>query len=37
VILAWGKPQVDAKTTRLEGHSFAVVKSTSTGMPPVDN
>jgi len=37
VVLAWGEPIVDAKTTRLEGHSFAVVKSLSTGSKPVDN
>jgi maltooligosyltrehalose trehalohydrolase len=33
VVLAWGEPKVDAETTRLDGHSFAVlriVKSLST-------
>ena len=26
VVLAWGEPTVDAKTMRLEGHSFAVLR-----------
>jgi maltooligosyltrehalose trehalohydrolase len=30
VVLAWTKPTVDAKSMRLDGHSFAVVKSLST-------
>jgi maltooligosyltrehalose trehalohydrolase len=30
-VLAWGNPTVDAGTTRLEGHSFVIVKSPSTG------
>jgi maltooligosyltrehalose trehalohydrolase len=29
VVLAWGAPTVDAKTTRLEGHSFAVLRQGS--------
>jgi maltooligosyltrehalose trehalohydrolase len=29
VLLAWGTPTVNAKSTRIEGHSFAVVKSRS--------
>jgi maltooligosyltrehalose trehalohydrolase len=29
VVLAWDEPKVDAKTTRLEGHSFAVVRRVS--------
>ncbi|KUH87580.1 MULTISPECIES: malto-oligosyltrehalose trehalohydrolase [unclassified Mycobacterium] len=30
VVLAWGDPAVEAESTRLEGHSFAVVKSSPT-------
>jgi maltooligosyltrehalose trehalohydrolase len=26
VVLAWGDPGVGAKTTRLEGHSFVVLR-----------
>jgi maltooligosyltrehalose trehalohydrolase len=26
VVLAWGEPKVDDKATRLEGHSFAVLR-----------
>ncbi|MCV7279432.1 malto-oligosyltrehalose trehalohydrolase [Mycolicibacterium flavescens] len=37
VVLAWGEPVVSAESTRLEGHSFAVVKSSSTTGRPVDN
>jgi maltooligosyltrehalose trehalohydrolase len=37
VVMAWSYPTVAAKSTRLEGHSFAVVKSESTGKGPVDN
>jgi len=40
VVLAWGEPKVDAKATRLTGHSFAIlrtVKSPSTAKLPVDN
>jgi maltooligosyltrehalose trehalohydrolase len=29
VVLAWGAPKVDAKTMRLEGHSFAVLRRVS--------
>jgi maltooligosyltrehalose trehalohydrolase len=29
VVLAWGEPKIDAKTTRLEGHSFAIVRLVS--------
>jgi maltooligosyltrehalose trehalohydrolase len=36
-VLAWGEPTVAAKSTRLEGRSFAVVKSLSTGTGPADN
>jgi maltooligosyltrehalose trehalohydrolase len=27
--LTWGEPKVDAETTRLEGHSFAVLRRVS--------
>jgi maltooligosyltrehalose trehalohydrolase len=40
VVLAWCEPEVDAKATRLDGHSFAIlrtVKSPSTAKRPVDN
>ena len=38
VVLAWGEPNVDAKSTRLEGHSFAICQvSRSTADSPVDN
>ena len=40
VVLAWGEPKVDAEATRLEGHSFAIlrsVKAPSTSERPVDN
>ena len=26
-VLAWGEPQVDAKSTRLPGHSFAILRT----------
>lgn len=37
VVLAWADPTVGTESTRLEGHSFAVVKSPSTVTAPVDN
>ena len=40
VVLAWGEPTVESKGTRLDGHSFAIlrtVKSPSTGASAVDN
>lgn len=37
VVLAWGEPSATAGGTRLDGHSFAVVKSPSTAGRPVDN
>jgi len=37
LVLAWGEPTLGAETTRLERHSFAIVKSPSTGQRPVDN
>jgi len=40
VVLAWGEPAVAGNSTRLDGHSFAIlrtVKSPSTGAVPVDN
>jgi maltooligosyltrehalose trehalohydrolase len=40
VVLAWGEPKVNAGATRLERHSFAIlrsVKSLSTAERPVDN
>jgi maltooligosyltrehalose trehalohydrolase len=37
VVVAWGTPTSSAKSTRIEGHSFAVVKSLSTAAPPVDH
>ena len=40
VVLAWGEPAVAGNSTRLDGHSFAIlrtVKSPSTGAAPVDN
>ena len=39
-VSAWGEPKVDAEATRLEGHSFAIlrsVKAPSTSERPVDN
>jgi maltooligosyltrehalose trehalohydrolase len=37
VVLAWDEPTVGPKSTRIEGHSFAIVKSPSTAAQPVDN
>jgi maltooligosyltrehalose trehalohydrolase len=40
VALAWGEPKADGETTRLAGHSFAIlriVNSPSTASHPVDN
>ncbi len=37
VVLASGQPAAGAKSTRIEGYSFAIVKSPSTASPPVDN
>ena len=27
VVLAWGEPKVGARTTRLDGHSFAILRT----------
>jgi maltooligosyltrehalose trehalohydrolase len=37
VVLAWGETTPDAKSTRIEGYSFAIVKAPSTAGQPVDN
>lgn len=37
LVLAWDEPTVGANTTRLPGHSFAIVKSLYTAQRPVDN
>ena len=40
VVLAWGEPTVDAEATRLEGHSFAILRSVKRypqASRPVDN
>jgi maltooligosyltrehalose trehalohydrolase len=37
VVLAWDEPAVGPKSMRIEGHSFAIVKSPSTAGVPVDN
>ena len=37
VVLAWDEPAVGPKSTRIDGHSFAIVKSPSTTARPVDN
>jgi maltooligosyltrehalose trehalohydrolase len=37
VVLAWGEPTTNAKSTRIESHSFVVVESPSTAGEPVDN
>ena len=37
VVLAWGQPTAGAETTRLEGHSVGIFKSSSTSGKPVDN
>jgi len=28
VVLAWGEPKVDAEATRVDGHSFVIVRRT---------
>ena len=38
IVLAWGEPTVEAKGTRLDGHSFAILRTVkSTGASAADN